>query len=624
MAMGRLPVSRLAPVRFTRLPIRATGRPAKSHREMERMSQPTSPPTLDVGDESRPFALAMHTTPQRRHQVAEDVSEMSTPRGSFYLMVAISTLIAAYGLLANSTAVVIGAMLIAPLMGPIFGIALGLTTGDRPLLVRSLALETLGLLLAVGLAVAVGLMPLRVEFGSEILGRTQPTMYDMIIALAAGLAGTYALIDERLSPTLPGIAISVSLLPPLAACGLCLSAGQWRYAGGAFLLFAANFLAIQIVAALLFTIAGMAEVRSYRDITAPQFARRFGLSLVLFVGMGVFMTHTLVGIVAQRRFSRAVQTTLARELRRTVGAQLSGVDVTRKDGISEVVAVVLTPQAFEPAQVARLEDILQQRVDHHLHLVLRSLISKDADRSGPVFIAAAPPDQAKAAAEQTRLLARVSDVVNEQVNQIPGARLIDIRRETGAAGTVVTAVVRTPAVITPDQAAAMQAALRKGAEPNARLVVRSVPTRSVDALGYLYEASEQPAVLTGQALLFHQRVERALRNQLRQRLPGASLEEFRYARTGAELHLLAIVRTPRPFTPKETAEMQADFRRYVDPATVLVVSYTVAGEVAAVGDLAAFDETSFTGGASRAAAEHKAGPRRGSSPPAPASEAAER
>jgi uncharacterized hydrophobic protein (TIGR00271 family) len=588
------------------------------------MPGPTSAPTRDGSDERRQFALAMHTTPQRRHQVLADVSEMSTPRGSFYLMVAISTLIAAYGLLANSTAVVIGAMLIAPLMGPIFGIALGLTTGDRPLLIRSLALEILGLLLAVGLAVAVGLMPLRVEFGSEILARTQPTMYDMIIALAAGLAGTYALIDERLSPTLPGIAISVSLLPPLAACGLCLSAGQWRYAGGAFLLFAANFLAIQIVAALLFMIAGMAEVRSYDDFTAMRFGRRFGLSLVLFAGMGVFMTHTLVSIVAQRRFSRAVQTTLARELRRSVGAQLSTVEVTRKSDTNEVVAVVLTPQEFEPAQVAHFEDILRQRVDHHLHLVLRSLISKDADRSGPVFVAAAPPDQVKAAAEQTRLLARVSDVVTEQVNQIPGARLIDIRRDTGAAGTVVTAVVRTPAVISPAQVAAMQAALKKGADADARLVVRSVPTRSADAQGYLYEASEQPAVLTGQALQFHQRVERALRNQLRQRLPGASLEEFRYARTGTELHVLATVRTPRPFTSREAAEMQADFRRYVDPATVLVVSYTVAGEVTAVGDLAAFDETSFAGGASRAAGEHGARRTRGSPLPAPASEAAGR
>jgi uncharacterized hydrophobic protein (TIGR00271 family) len=543
---------------------------------------------------SRRLGIVIHTTPQRRQEVFQDVSEMSTPRGSFYLMVAVSTVIAAYGLLANSTAVVIGAMLIAPLMGPIFGIALGLTRGDRQLLAHSLALEGLGLVLAVGFAVAVGLMPLRVDFGSEILGRTQPTIYDMIIALAAGLAGTYALVDEKISPTLPGIAISVSLLPPLATCGLCLAAGQWRHAGGAFLLFAANFLAIQVIAAILFTLLGMTGVQSYKGVS--QFLRRFGLSLVLFAGMGVFMTHTLVRIIAQRRFSRAVETLLWRELRSSVGAHLSEVECTGKDGKREVVAVVLTPQEFEPEQVARIEDKLCKTVDAHVHLVLRSLISRDADRSGRVFAAAAPTGQTTAAAQQTRLLAQASEVLTQQVARISGARLIEIRRETADGSAVVTAVIRTPTTITPAQVADMQAALRKAATGATQLVVRSVPTRTADAQGYLYEASEQPEPLTGGALKFHQRIEQALRNQIRQHMPGASLEEFRYSRQHSQLRVLAVVRTPGPITPKEVDQIQSAFRHYVDPATVLIVSYTVAGDTAASGYLADFDDMAFADG----------------------------
>ena len=83
------------------------------------------------------FGLLVQTNPARRQIVYEEVVGLSTPRMSFYSMVVISSIIAAYGLLANSTAVVIGAMLVAPLMGPIFGLALGLATGDQPLLGRA-------------------------------------------------------------------------------------------------------------------------------------------------------------------------------------------------------------------------------------------------------------------------------------------------------------------------------------------------------------------------------------------------------------------------------------------------------------------------------------------------------
>ena len=115
--------------------------------------------------------------PDERQIIYTNIREMSTPSRSFYLMVCISTIIATYGLLANSTAVVIGAMLVAPLMGPIFGIALD-TNGDNKLLRNSNQFRITGHAAGRCLAAIIGLIPLRPDLASEIVARTQPTVYD--------------------------------------------------------------------------------------------------------------------------------------------------------------------------------------------------------------------------------------------------------------------------------------------------------------------------------------------------------------------------------------------------------------------------------------------------------------
>lgn len=166
-------------------------------------------------------------TAETRSTVIRDVTDDAVPRSSFYVLVLLSTAIASYGLLANSTAVVIGAMLIAPLMGPIYGIALGLLREDRRLFFAAMLSEAIGIVLAVGLAFLIGSLPLRPDFGSEIMVRTRPNLYDLVVAIVAGVAGAYARSSERISPTLPGVAIATALVPPLAVCGLCLSDARW-------------------------------------------------------------------------------------------------------------------------------------------------------------------------------------------------------------------------------------------------------------------------------------------------------------------------------------------------------------------------------------------------------------
>ncbi|HSQ86590.1 MAG TPA: TIGR00341 family protein, partial [Desulfobacterales bacterium] len=191
--------------------------------------------------------------------VYEDIERGSKPELRFYAMVGASTAIAAFGLIMNSTAVVIGAMLVAPLMTPIFGIALALVRGDASLLGRAIRAEIVGVILTVSLAACFGLVIPELEVTQEMLSRTSPNLLDLLVAVFAGFAGAYAMVDEHISPALPGVAIATAIVPPLANSGLCLALGAYYGAMGSFLLFFANFLSILLVASAIFFASGMAH-----------------------------------------------------------------------------------------------------------------------------------------------------------------------------------------------------------------------------------------------------------------------------------------------------------------------------------------------------------------------------
>jgi hypothetical protein len=238
-----------------------------------------------------------------------------------------------------------------------------------------------------------------------------------------------------------------------------------------------------------------------------------------------------------------------------------------------------------------MEAILRREVDPRVALVVRSLLSRDADRDGPVFLPDAERRRRARAAEQGEFLTTASHALSAALARIPGAQLADLRREQRGNGLVVTAVVRTPAAIDPAQVAELESALQEATRVPARLVVRSILTRDADAQRFLYEpekTKERP--LTGEALRRHLRIQAALNNQVRAQVPGSSLAEFRYREKNGQLLLLAVVRTPRNFLPAEVRAIQEAFRQYVHPGTELVVRSQVGVETAAGGFLSGFDE----------------------------------
>jgi len=149
--------------------------------------------------------------------------------------------IASLGLNTNSTAVVIGAMLISPLMGPIMGLGLGLGTNDFTLVNKSIRNFLIMFVLSVTASSLFFLISPVKEAGSELLGRTSPTVYDVLIAFFGGMAGIIAGASKlRNGNVIPGVAIATALMPPLCTMGYGISHLNWQYTAGAFYLFMIN------------------------------------------------------------------------------------------------------------------------------------------------------------------------------------------------------------------------------------------------------------------------------------------------------------------------------------------------------------------------------------------------
>ncbi len=201
-------------------------------------------------------------------------------RGATPWILMFAILIASIGLNVNSTAVIIGAMLISPLMGPIMGVGLGAAVYDFSLIRASLL--NLAIASAISLAVSTlyfTITPLS-EAQSELLARTSPTLWDVLVALFGGLAGIVGITREEKSNVIPGVAIATALMPPLCTAGYGLATGQWHYFGGAFYLYSINCVFIALA-----TVVGIRLVRvpvhAYVDARVERRMRSYLLVLAL-------------------------------------------------------------------------------------------------------------------------------------------------------------------------------------------------------------------------------------------------------------------------------------------------------------------------------------------------------
>lgn len=285
--------------------------------------------------------------------------------GRYAFMTVMSAGIAVLGLLLSSPAVVIGAMLISPLMSPILGLGFGLALFDFAEMRRSLIALAMGAVAATAFTVLiVSLSPLKAPT-VEILARTRPSLFDLLVALFAALAGTYAIIRGR-GETIVGVAIATALMPPLAVMGYGLATWNLPVLAGSGALFATNFVTIALAAMILARFYGFGHHLSSRQSWAQTI-----LLLLVFVAMSVPLAFSLEQIARESLMTSQVRGTLSERF--GTNARVTQLEIDFDADPLLVRAVIIAPRAAPKSTEdlrAQLQDTLGRPVRLQLDQVL--------------------------------------------------------------------------------------------------------------------------------------------------------------------------------------------------------------------------------------------------------------
>ncbi|MEE9572568.1 MAG: TIGR00341 family protein [Candidatus Neomarinimicrobiota bacterium] len=214
----------------------------------------------------------------------------------FILLIFLSTVVAAIGLLENNITVLIGAMVIAPLLGPNLAMALAMTLGDRRLMIRALHINLAGITICVILGFLIGFIWPHDVASTQIMLRTRVSYDSLVLALASGAAAVLSTVSG-LSSILVGVMVAAALLPSITVCGIMLGAGLFDHAAGAGLLFAVNIACINLSANLTFIWKGICPGRWYEKRKAKKAVRHnliFWTILLLVLAMLIYIRHGLV------------------------------------------------------------------------------------------------------------------------------------------------------------------------------------------------------------------------------------------------------------------------------------------------------------------------------------------
>lgn len=312
---------------------------------------------------NRIYSLLPSLSEEDKVSVYRHLRRSSRGETDFYVMLILSTAIAALGLLLNSAAVVIGAMIIAPLMSPIIATGLGIVQGDGRLLRIALSTVFAGAVIAIVVAALVtAILPGQV-ITTQIQARGEPSLLDLLVALASGAAGAYAISRKSVMNTVAGVAIAVALVPPLASTGIGLALGDYAIAAGASLLFLTNFAALGAASSLVFLWMGFKP-------EADRAGRR-----VLFV-RGILAMAGLVGIVAvgiftfqeagEARFTLRVHDAVEAAVEDVdVDARITGIDIgSRRDSVISIdVRIESTEQALLRANAFGIQSAVARELD---------------------------------------------------------------------------------------------------------------------------------------------------------------------------------------------------------------------------------------------------------------------
>jgi len=324
---------------------------------------------------------------------------------AYMLMCGLSAGIAALGLLQSSTAVVIGAMLISPLMGPIASMGFGFASLDGHQIRDSAKVIVVGAMIGILTGVLLTwLSPIR-NATPEIIARTEPTLLDLAIAVFSGIAGAYATVQQK-GATAIGVAIATALMPPLATVGYGLGVANLGFALGAFLLFLTNLAAIAFSFALIARMSGAARPLTKVEITPGYVVAGLAAFAVLATPLGV----TLYRVTAEARAQADVRQLLTNEL------HLKPVNIAQLQvrwplrGEPSVDAVVITSQYTNDAE-RRLLNKLEAEWGERPSLNLQQIVAADVQSQTRAIVDAAVENSAAGIAHDVPPLVAIREAI---------------------------------------------------------------------------------------------------------------------------------------------------------------------------------------------------------------------
>lgn len=361
----------------SQIPINQANQIATSVDHSQASAQPVQADNMsasdDVDDDRQKQADIVRTLIAKKHSqktidhksVRIGIEAGALPTKMFFVMNGLSAVIAGYGLLANSPAVVIGAMLVAMMLGPITGTALAVIDARLTLLRQSLITLIGGVLIIYAVGMLLGFLYPQNVTTAEIISRTSPTTMDLMVALAGGAAGAYAMISPNLSVAVVGVAVATALVPPLTASGILLSAGHWQLAMGAWLLAITNMLAIQFTNALVLWFAGFRRVLdddTHKWGQVGIFLKRNSAVLLLLIGIGGYLSINFKHAITQQNFEHKATALIEQNIEHQTNYLVS-TSFTQEDEMTVVRAIIQGIDAPDSRQVSLLEQDIQALAD---------------------------------------------------------------------------------------------------------------------------------------------------------------------------------------------------------------------------------------------------------------------
>lgn len=320
--------------------------------------------------------LQRRAEPTRIQQFQTDLTDESILDPTYLILTISSCAIATFGLLTNSAAVIIGAMIIAPLMLPIRGLAFGALQGNAYLFRKGVFAVIVGTVLSIAIAYNIGILVRIPSYGSEVLARSAPNLLDLGIAVAAGSVSGYAKVQPKVSTSLAGTAIAVALMPPVCVIGLGLAQANGSLSLGAALLFITNLLGITLSCMFVFLLAGYTPLHRAKKAIAWTLA----LTAVLVIPL----TISFAQLARQAHLEASLRQAL---LNRTVTFQRLELLRSETNWLSNPPEVRLNVRAqgpVTPRQVELLEEFIEQQTGQNFVFIFEVGQIEEVRRDEPL------------------------------------------------------------------------------------------------------------------------------------------------------------------------------------------------------------------------------------------------